>query len=135
MAQRQDFWYSVLVMNKILIIEDDEFLRTLESEKFTKEGFEVLNAASEEEMKSILAQTVPQAILLDLMVPGIDGFQILEQLKTNDATSAIPVIVFSNLSDDESVSKAKKAGADDFLVKSNFSLNELIEKIKTLLAK
>ncbi len=122
-------------MNKILIIEDDEFLRTLESEKFTKEGFEVLNASSEEEMKSILAQTVPQAILLDLMVPGIDGFQILEQLKSNDATSHIPVIVFSNLSDDESVSKAKKAGADDFLVKSNFSLNELIEKIKTLLAK
>lgn len=135
MAQIQDFWYSVLVMNKILIIEDDEFLRTLESEKFTKEGFEVLNASSEEEMKSILAQTVPQAILLDLMVPGIDGFQILEQLKSNDATSHIPVIVFSNLSDDESVSKAKKAGADDFLVKSNFSLNELIEKIKTLLAK
>lgn len=122
-------------MNKILIVEDDDFLRTLESEKFTKEGFEVLNAASEEQMKGILAQTVPQIILLDLMIPGIDGFQIVEQLKTNDATKQIPIIVFSNLSDDESVSKAKKAGANDFLVKSNFSLNDLIEKIKGLLPK
>lgn len=120
-------------MHKILIVEDDDFLRTLESEKFTKEGFEVLNAASEEQMKGILAQTVPHIILLDLMVPGIDGFQIVEQLKTNDATKQIPIIVFSNLSDDESVSKAKKAGANDFLVKSNFSLNDLIEKIKGLL--
>lgn len=119
--------------HKILIVEDDEFLKTLESEKFTKEGFEVLTAADEPQMKGILAQTVPNIILLDLMLPGSDGIEILRNIKANDATKQIPVLVFSNLSDDENITKTKTLGAADFFVKSNFSLNELVEKIKSLI--
>lgn len=119
-------------MKKILTIEDDAFLKNIESSKFTKSGFEVATAMTKADIDASLATSIPDVILLDMMLPDIDGFQVLKNLKADDKTKAIPVIVFSNLSSDEDVKKMTDAGAAAFMIKSNFTLDEVIEKINTL---
>ena len=74
-------------------------------------------------------------ILLDLLLPGIDGFTILERLKADKKTASIPVVVLSNLGQPEDINRAMKLGAEDFMVKANFTPNEIIEKIKNVLNK
>lgn len=120
-------------MKKILIIEDDSFLKNLESSKFTHEGFEVIAATNSGEVEAAMALGNPDIILLDLMLPDIDGFELLKKFKEDEATKAIPVIIFSNLSDDAEMKRVLDAGAADFMVKSNFTLSDVIEKINTLL--
>lgn len=119
-------------MKKILIVEDDTFLKNLESSKFNREGFEVLPASSSEDVDRILTETIPDIILLDLVLPGLDGFGILKKLKTDEKTKNVPVIIFSNLSDEKDVIKAKESGATEFIVKANFTLDEIAQKIKTI---
>jgi DNA-binding response OmpR family regulator len=118
---------------KILIVEDDTFLQGLASNKLSKEGFEVTTAPDGTEAVKLLATLTPDIILLDLVLPGIDGFGVLKQVRENEATKSIPVIVFSNLAQDEDIKKAKDLGANDFMIKSNFTLDELAEKIKGIL--
>jgi len=120
-------------MKKILTIEDDAFLKNIESSKFTKSGFEVATAMTKADVDQALAASMPDIILLDMMLPDIDGFQILKNLKADDKTKAIPVIVFSNLSSDEDVKKMTEAGATAFMIKSNFTLDEVVEKIHALI--
>lgn len=122
-------------MKKILIIEDDSFLKNLESSKFTHEGFEVAAATSSTEVDAAMAAGLPALILLDLMLPDVDGFELLKKFKADDATKAIPVIVFSNLSDEAEMKRVMDAGAVDYMVKSNFTLDDVIQKINTLISK
>lgn len=117
-------------MKKILIVEDDEFLKGMESSKFTQSGFEVYSAENEAKTNELLATIVPNIILLDIMMEGNNGLVILEKIKSNDATKQIPVLVFSNLSDEETMKKALALGASEFLIKSNYTLAEIIEKVK-----
>jgi DNA-binding response OmpR family regulator len=120
-------------MKKILTIEDDSFLKNIESSKFTKSGFEVTTAMTKADIDQCLATSTPDIILLDMMLPDIDGFHVLQNLKANDKTKNIPVIVFSNLSSDEDVKKMTEAGAAAFMVKSNFTLDEVVEKVNSLI--
>ena len=120
-------------MKKILTIEDDAFLKNIESSKFTKSGFEVATAMTKADIDQALAVSVPDIILLDMMLPDIDGFAVLQQLKSDDKTKAVPVIVFSNLSSDQDVKKMIDAGAAAFMIKSNFTLDEVVEKIHSLI--
>lgn len=120
-------------MKKVLIIEDDAFLKNLEISKFTKEGFAVDSAMTPDEVEKSLERGLPDIILLDLMLPEIDGFELLKKFKTDTSTQAIPVIVFSNLSSDSEMKKALDQGANEFMVKSNFTLSDVIEKINSLL--
>ena len=119
-------------MKKILTIEDDIFLKNIESSKFTKSGFDVATAMTKADIDASLASSTPDIILLDMMLPDIDGFQVLKNLKADDKTKNIPVIVFSNLSSDEDVKKMTDAGAAAFMIKSNFTLDEVVEKINSL---
>lgn len=119
-------------MKKVLIIEDDTFLKDLESSKFTHEGFDVSTATNLSEIESVISTNTPSIILLDLMLPEIDGYEMLKKLKEDPKTSNIPVIVFSNLSDDAEMKRVLDAGAADFMVKSNFTLSDVIEKINAL---
>ena len=119
-------------MKKILIIEDDAFLKNLESSKFTHEGFSVASAASLAEIEASMQEGNPDIILLDLMLPDTDGFELLKKFKADEATKAIPVIVFSNLSDDAEMKRVLDAGAAEFMVKSNFTLTDVIDKINSL---
>ncbi len=119
-------------MKKILTIEDDAFLKNIESSKFAKSGFAVATAMTKADIDSSLAASTPDIILLDIMLPDIDGFHVLKSLKADDKTKHIPVIVFSNLSSDEDMKKMTDAGAAAFMIKSNFTLDEVIEKVKSL---
>ncbi len=116
---------------KVLLVEDDTFLQGISSTKLTKEGFVVITASSSDEAVKKLDEN-PDIILLDLVLPGGDGFSVLEAMKQKHMNP--PVIVFSNLTGEEDIEKAKELGAKEYMVKSNFTLEELIEKIKTLLA-
>ena len=118
---------------KILIVEDDDFLRSLAVSKVTNEGHEVSVAADGEQAVEILKNETPDLILLDLMLPGISGFDVLAQVKQNPSMSETKVIVFSNLGADEDIMKAREIGADEYMVKSNFTLDELVAKIQDLL--
>lgn len=122
-------------MSKILVIEDDTFLQTLEVSKLKKYNHEILSATSgEDAMKKILSPGI-DLVLLDIILPNFDGFEILKKIRELDTTKNIPVIVFSNLSEESDVKKAKDLGANDFMVKSNFTLDELMDRIKMVLKK
>ena len=119
---------------KILIIEDDTFLQGLEATKMKKEGYEIMTAGnSVEAFKVIESENKPDLILLDLLLPEVDGFMILEKIRQNKSLLAIPVIVFSNLSEDKDIKRAQKLGISEFMVKSNFTLDELAKKVKDLI--
>ncbi len=120
-------------MKKVLIVEDDKFLLSAYRVKLTKAGFEIKIATDGEEALKILREDKPDVILLDLVMPRKDGFAVLEELKTNPVWKSIPVIVLSNLSQKEDLEKAKALGAKDYLIKSDLSLKDLVEKINTLI--
>lgn len=121
---------------KVLIIEDDNFLQGLEAKKLSKEGYEVLAASNSEETFKILdSKEKIDMILLDLLLPEVDGFSILQKIRENKELVTLPVIVFSNLSEEKDIDKAKKLGISEFMVKSNFTLDELTEKVRSLIGK
>jgi DNA-binding response OmpR family regulator len=119
----------------ILIIEDDNFLQGLETTKLTKEGYNVLTASNSVEAFKIIENPNNKIdlILLDLLLPDVDGFMILEKIRENKNLLTIPVIVFSNLSEDKDIARVQKLGISEFMVKSNFTLDELAKKVKELI--
>ena len=122
-------------MAKILIIEDDKFLRELISRKLTDENFETEQAVDGEQGLKQIRAVQPDLVLLDLILPGIDGFEVLSKMKEDTALAPIPVIILSNLGQREDVEKGLKLGAVDYLVKAHFTPNEIITKVKTALSK
>lgn len=118
---------------KILIIEDDKFLRELISRKLEKEGYVVCEAIDGEEGEKKIREEKPNLVLLDLILPGIDGFEVLSRIKQDPALESIPIIILSNLGQKEEIEKGLKLGAIDFLVKAHFTPAEIIEKIKNIL--
>lgn len=114
---------------KILIIEDDEFLSDMLASKLGREGSDLKNASDGEKALEILKTWEPQLILLDIILPNMSGFEVLEQIKKNDAVKDVPVIILSNLGQQEDVKKGLSLGAKDFLIKANFTIDEIILKI------
>jgi len=117
----------------ILVIEDDKFLRELISRKLTGEGFDVLEAVDGEEGIKKIKEGKPDLVLLDLILPSIDGFEVLTRVRDDPAVSSIPIIILSNLGQREEVEKGLKLGAIDYLIKAHFTPGEIIEKIKNVL--
>jgi len=117
----------------ILVIEDDKFLRELISRKLTGEGFDVLEAVDGEEGIKKIKEGKPDLVLLDLILPSIDGFEVLTRVRDDPEVSSIPVIILSNLGQREEVEKGLKLGAIDYLIKAHFTPGEIIEKIKNAL--
>ena len=118
---------------KILVIEDDKFLRELISQKLIKEGYEAVKVADGEKGVKAVKEEKPDLILLDLVLPGISGFEALAQIKEDPVLAEIPVIVLSNLSQKNDIEKALKMGADDYLVKAYKTPDEIVEKIASVL--
>ncbi|MCE9585486.1 response regulator [Candidatus Nomurabacteria bacterium] len=120
---------------KILIIEDDSFLQGLEATKLQKEGYDVVTALNSIEAFKVIDDKKDEIdlILLDLLLPEVDGFMILEKIRENKSLLTIPVIVFSNLSEEKDIKRAQKLGISEFMVKSNFTLDELAKRIKDLI--
>jgi DNA-binding response OmpR family regulator len=118
---------------KILVVEDDKFLRELLVRKLFSEGFTIESAIDARSTFEILSNWKPEIILLDLILPGEDGFSILEKIKKDSNFSDIPVIILSNLGQQEDIDRAMALGAMDFMVKANFTLDEIIEKVRKAL--
>ncbi|PCI19064.1 response regulator [Candidatus Wolfebacteria bacterium] len=120
-------------MKKILIVEDDSFLQGLASRKLSTQGYEILIASNSSEGFKVLEDQKPDLILLDLLLPEVDGFEFLEKIRANEAQKDIPVIVFSNLSEEKDIERAQGLGIVDYMVKASFTLDELSDKIKKYL--
>lgn len=120
---------------KILIVEDEEILSKVLEEKFKRSGFDVSIATNGADAFPMAKKSQPEIILLDLILPKKNGFQVLKELKSDAELKTIPVIVLSNLGQDEEIKKALEAGAEDYLVKTQHPINEVIEKVKNLLLK
>ena len=119
--------------NNILIVEDDKFLRELIAQKLSKEGFNISEAVDGEEGIKKIKEEKPQLVLLDLILPGIDGFEVLSRMKEDPIVSSTPVIILSNLGQKEDGEKGLKLGAVDYLIKAHFTPGEIIEKIRGIL--
>ncbi|MDP2910448.1 MAG: response regulator [bacterium] len=120
---------------KILIIEDDRFLRKVIAKKLSREKYQIIEAIDGEEGLRLAQLENPDLILLDLVLPQIDGFEVLERIKNNENISKIPVIILSNLGGEDKASKGLKMGAADFLVKSELNPGEIVDKIKAVFEK
>jgi DNA-binding response OmpR family regulator len=118
---------------KILVVEDDKFLRELLVRKLYSEGFTVESAIDATGAFDILKRFTPSIILLDLILPGIDGFEILSRIKKDDSLAAVPVIILSNLGQKEDIERAMSLGAIDFMVKANFTLDEIVNKVRKVI--
>lgn len=117
---------------KVLVMEDDSFLRSVYEVKLANEGFEVKIAGNGNEGIEIYEKFKPDIILLDLIMPEMDGFAVLEELKQNKKVKT-PIVVLSNLGQDEDIKKAKELGAIDFLIKASTQINAVVEKIRTII--
>lgn len=120
-------------MKQILFIEDESALQKTIGESLRQEGFEVLSALDGEIGARIAKEKRPDLIILDLVLPKKDGFEVLEGLKEGEGTKDIPVIVLTNLEDLKGIQRAIDLGATTYLVKSNYRLDEVVEKIKGVL--
>ena len=122
---------------KVLLVEDDKFLRSICSTKLIKEGFLVIEATDGEKALETIEKSRPSIVLLDVVLPVLDGFQVLEKIRNlpDPDLAKTPVIILSNLGQDEDVRKAKELGADHFLIKANFTTQEIVENVKTILKK
>jgi DNA-binding response OmpR family regulator len=119
---------------KILIVEDDKFLRDLMTQKIAKDGFNVVEATDGESGYQKIVSEKPSIVLLDLIMPGLDGFEVLKKIQENPEISGIPVIILSNLGQKDDVEKGMRLGAKDYLIKAHFTPKEIIDKVKNILS-
>jgi DNA-binding response OmpR family regulator len=122
-------------MKKILFIEDESALQKTFREVLEKENYEMISALDGEAGLRLAKFQKPDLILLDLILPKKDGFEVLKELKEDESTKGIPVIVLTNLEDVESVERAIELGATTYLVKAQYTLEEVIQKVKKALGK
>ena len=119
----------------ILLVEDDTFLIDILVQKFQSDGYEVIHAGDGEAALEKAHENSPDLIFLDIILPGMNGFEVLKQLKEDEKIKDIPVAFLSNLGQKEDIEKGKRLGAVDFIVKANHSLEEIVDKAGDLLTK
>lgn len=120
---------------KIWIVEDDQFLSSLSASRLTKEGYSVKSATDGAQALKMLDAEIPDLVLLDIMMPGMNGFEVLKAMRADPRTKKTLIVMFSNLGQEHEIEEARKFGADDFLVKAKFTLREVVDRIGVLLAK
>ena len=118
---------------KILVVEDDPMISSIYEAKFSAAGFKVLIAADGGQGLELAKKEKPDLIILDVILPGLDGFSVLEELKKNQSTKKIPVIMLTNLGTAEDKIKGQKMGAADYLVKASLTPGQIGDKIKEIL--
>lgn len=122
-------------MKKILFIEDESALQKSIGDALEQAGYEVISALDGELGLRLAKTEKPDLILLDLILPKMRGFEVLEQLKGDLATKEVPVIILTNLENMEDVNQALELGAMTYLVKTHYTLDEVVGKIKKALGK
>lgn len=121
------------MMKKILLVEDDKFLRELMTKKLFSMEYDVVSAVDGESGLAMIKESKPDLVLLDLILPGINGFEVLERAKKDPETASIPIIILSNLGQKEDIDRGISLGAADFLVKAHFTPQEITNKLKIIL--
>jgi len=115
---------------KILLIEDDQFLSKILLVKLKRAGFDVFLAVDGEEGIKKAKEIKPNLILLNLILPKLNGFEVLSEIKKTPVLKKVPVVILSNLGQESDVEKGLRMGAEDYLIKTNLSLSEIVEKVK-----
>lgn len=121
-------------MKTILLVEDEPALQKTLSEAFVQKGYQIQNALDGVTGLRLAQETRPDLILLDLVLPKMDGFEVLSELKKNEATKEIPVIILTNLESTQDIERAIALGANNYLVKANYNLDDVLEKAGKCLA-
>lgn len=117
---------------RVLIVEDDKFLRDLSIQKLSKENFTVFGAVDGEQGVMLAEKELPDVILLDILLPGIDGFEVLRRVRANPALAGTKIAMLSNFGQREDIERALKAGANQFFVKANYTLPEIIDEVRKM---
>lgn len=120
---------------KILIVEDEDALARVLREKLEKEDYEVEVVDNGADAFSVAEKTRPDIVILDLILPKKDGFEVLAELKADAELKTVPVVVLSNLGEDEHIKRAFSLGASDYFVKTQHPLLEIVEKVKAQLTR
>jgi len=120
---------------KILIIEDDKFLRKVINKKLSKEKYTVIEATDGEQGLGAVREKKPDLVLLDLVLPGIDGFEVLARMKKSPTLAKIPVIILSNLGERDKIKKGLEMGAINYLIKAHFDPGEIVNRIESVFNK
>ncbi|MBI4101508.1 MAG: response regulator [Candidatus Nealsonbacteria bacterium] len=115
---------------KILIIEDEEILIGLLQKKLTVAGYEVALGRNGEEGLKLMRESSPDLVLLDIIMPKMGGFEVMEEMQKEKSLRRIPIIIISNSGQPVELDRAKKLGARDWLVKTEFDPQEVLEKVK-----
>lgn len=118
----------------VMVVEDESFLSKVLAERLEDEGFGRIDLAGNgEEALQKMRENPPHIVLLDMILPKKNGFEVLQEMKQDQTLQHIPVLVLSNLGQDQDIEQAKALGATDYLVKSNFSLQKVMNKIYSIL--
>ena len=117
-------------MKKLLIIEDEEVLLSLLQKKLIVEGYDVSIAENGEKGLEVMRRVMPNLVLLDIVMPKKDGFQVMEEMRKDESLKNIPVVIISNSGQEVELERAKELGAKDWLIKTEFDPMEVIEKVK-----
>ncbi|OGG47526.1 hypothetical protein A2671_02055 [Candidatus Kaiserbacteria bacterium RIFCSPHIGHO2_01_FULL_49_13] len=120
---------------KVLVVEDEEILLTALKEELENGGYDVVGAVDGEDGLAKVKSFKPELVLLDLVMPKMDGMEMLRKLKEDSEIRDTPVVILTNLSDYERISEALSLGAMDYLVKANYKLEDLLEKVKTVISR
>lgn len=120
-------------MAKILLVEDDIALRDIYTDAFAAEGHQVVVASDGEEAIKVATEQKPDVILLDIMMPKVSGFEVLAYLRSNEATKNMKIIILSALSQKKDIGTGQELGADEYLVKAEVTLSEVLDKVRTVL--
>lgn len=120
---------------KVLLIEDEEMLANMYEVKFKNEGFDLIKALDGAQGLKLAKSEKPDFILLDIIMPKMDGFSVLKSLKEDMETKNIPVVLLTNLGQEEDIDRGKKLGAVGYLVKANITPAEVVAEVKQQIAK
>jgi len=119
----------------ILIVEDEPFLVEMYKARFEQEGYKVTIAVNGSQVTETVKKLKPDLVLLDVVMPEKDGYTVLKELKKDKETKAIPVLVFSNLGQDDEIKKGMELGADLYFIKSNYTPSQLVTEVEKLIEK
>lgn len=120
-------------MPKILLIEDDNFFAGIFSKKLEQGGFDVSVANSGEDGLKLMEKETPDLMILDLILPKMNGFEVLERVKASESTKNFPVLILSNLGQREDIDKCLALGAADYFIKAHVAPDELVNKVRDVL--
>jgi DNA-binding response OmpR family regulator len=117
-------------MAKILFIEDDPLIVKIYSTRLKADGHEVDSAENGEDGLKVAYEKKPDIVVLDVMMPKMDGFAVLEKLRADEFFKTKPILMYSNLNNEEEIVRAKKMGVTEFIVKANLSPTQMVVKIE-----